>query len=942
VPVFEEDDEALVHYGILRRSGRYPYGSGGNDSYTDAIAFQKELKELRALGMSNAEIAKSFGDPNYKTTQLRSDITVSGIIIKQRQIQQANKLADSGMGPSAIAKEMFGSSSKESTVRGLLEERAGRKKDQLERLADALRTRVKESEGYIDVGKGVHHHFGVKKDKLDVALAMLKSEGYVVETVLGPQATTPHNTRYKVLAKPGETWSSIKNNLSKLQPAQIFKGDDDRPKIVQEPLQLNPARLDIKYKDQGGEDADGVIYVRPGVKDLDMGGSAYAQVRIQVGKNHYIKGMAVMKEGLPPGVDLQFHTNKKDTGNKLDALKPVSKSADPMERFGAIYSQVLYPPGHPKAGKVMSHMNKVNDQDDWDDWSKSLATQMLSKQRPDFVKRQLDVTYAQKKAQLDEIMALTNPVVKKELLKAYADDMDASSVHLKAASLPRQKTHVILPINSLKDDEVYAPRMNDGERVVLIRYPHGGKFEIPELRVNNRNREARKILDPAKTTAAIGINAKVAKRLSGADFDGDTVVLIPNRRGRIQSESPLQKLKDFEPHEEYRGSKGLDKDGKHIPLPGVKLMKNTQTEMGKISNLITDMTIAGASHDKIARAVRHSMVVIDAEKHGLDHNRSYRENAILALKKEYQPGRSHGAATIISRTSGEQTIPEVKRRPQAEGGGTNPRTGEPIFVPTGNVKPRPIKDDTGNVVGWEKVPKTMKVERGTRIPGTSVTDPVTGRKIPIRDAFDLVSGSERTPRALRGTPVERHYADYSNRVRNLANEARKADLSIKEPRVNKSAKEVYSKEVASLQSKLKVAQANSPKERQAQVIANSIIRMKRNAEPTMSKDTLKRVKTNAIREARDRVGAKPQRIDITPREWEAIQNHAVASHTLREILTKADIDKVREYAQPKDPKLLMDSKKTLALALLNNGNYTRAEVAEQLGVSVATLDRALR
>ena len=384
-------------------------------------------------------------------------------------------------------------------------------------------------------------------------------------------------------------------------------------------------------------------------------------------KGHYIKGMAVMKEGLPPGVDLQFHTSKSNTGNKLDALKKVSDSPDPIERFGAVFTQVHFPAGHPKAGKVMSHLNKVNDQDDWDDWSKSLATQMLSKQQPDFVKRQLDVTYAQKKAQLDEIMALTNPVVKKELLKSYADDMDASSVHLKAASLPRQKTHVILPINSLKDNEVYAPLMKDGERVVLIRYPHGGKFEIPELINNTRNREARKLLDPGKTTAAIGINAQVAKRLSGADFDGDTVVLIPNRRGRVQSESPLQRLKNFEPHEEYRGSAGTDKNGKHIPLPGVKLMKNTQTEMGKISNLITDMTIGGANHDEIARAVRHSMVVIDAEKHGLDHKRSYDENAILALKKRYQPGKGHGAATIISRTSGEQRVPDFKRRPQSRG-----------------------------------------------------------------------------------------------------------------------------------------------------------------------------------------------------------------------------------------------------------------------------------
>lgn len=917
MPVFDEEDY-LAHYGVKRRSGRYPWGSGGDD-VAAARSFQSALSSMRASGMSQVDIAKAF---DMTTTELRENISITGVVKKQADIAQAESLARSGMSKTAIGKEM---GINESSVRGLLAPQAARKQQQLESIANALKQRVNESSGYIDVGKGVEHHLGVSKDKLNVALAMLKAEGYVVETVQQPAATTAHDTRVRVLAKPGENWSSINTNRGLIEPVKIFSNDGGKTlNFVQNPLQLNPSRLDIKYADQGGADADGMIYVRPGVKDLSMGSASYAQVRIQVGKGHFIKGMAVMKDGLPPGVDVQFHTSKRDTGNKFDALKPVKDSPEPLERFGAIFRQIT----DPKSGKVTSHLNIVNDEADWDNWSKSLATQMLSKQKPDFVKRQLDVTYANRKAQLDEIMRLTNPVVKKELLKTYADNMDSASVHLKAAALPRQKTHVILAVNSLKDNEVYAPGYNNGERVVLIRYPHGGKFEIPELIVNNRNRAARAILPP-DSRAAIAINANVAKRLSGADFDGDPVVVIPNRRGRIQTEPALQGLKNFDPQEAYRGSSGLDSRGKPVMLPGVKHMRNTQTEMGKISNLITDMTIAGANHDELARAVRHSMVVIDAEKHGLDYTRSARENGITALRKKYQPGRNAGASTIISRTSADVRVPDFKRRPQSEGGGTNPRTGEPIYVPTGKTRPRRVVDPKTGAVTWERVPKIVKVERGSRKPGTGVTD-----------AFDLVSGSKDVPRAMRGTVVERHYAEYSNKIRNLANQARLEDLRTPDPRVNKSAQRTYASEVASLRAKLKVVQENSPRERQAQIAAGVIIRMKREQNPNMTAEELRREKQRAIRTTRKRMGAEPQRIDITRREWEAIQNNAVAAHTLREVLTKANMDQVRQYAQPRQDVKLPSYREAHARALLNAG-YTRAEVAEQLGVSVSTLDRAV-
>ncbi len=924
----DDHDDFLIHYGIKRRSGRYPWGSGGTE-LSESQDFQGELQKLRGLtgknAMTDTEIAKSFG---MTTNELRANITTSGLTIKQNKIDTVEKLSRAGMSNKAIERE---TGIPESSVRALLAPSARERSDSIVKTADMIKKRV-DDVGFVDVGKGVEHQLGITKGKLDTAIAMLTNDGYFSTSVQSPQVQTGHDTRVRVIAKPGEDWSSVNKNLHNIHQLVMTSRDGGKnfEVLAQEPLHFDPKRLQVIYGKEGAK-SDGVVYVRPGAKDLDMGGMSYAQVRVQVGNGHFIKGMAVSKEGLPPGVDLQFHTGKTDTGNKLDALKPVKVGGDPIERFGAVFRQLTHESG-PNQGKVKSALNIVNDDEDWNDWSRNIASQMLSKQKPDFVKRQLDVTYANKKAQLDEILSLTNPVVKKKLLESYADDMDSSSVHLKAAALPRQKTHVILPINTLKDHEVYAPGYNNGERVVLIRYPHGGKFEIPELTVNNNNPTGKKIIGPS-AKAAIGINHKVAQRLSGADFDGDTVVLIPNGRGRVTSEHALPGLKNFDPQVEYRGSK----DGGKTMLPGVKKMTNTQTEMGKISNLITDMTIAGATHPEIERAVKHSMVVIDAEKHGLNYQKSYVDNGIPALKKRYQADvKGGGASTIISRSGGKVKIPAVKLRPQAEGGPINPKTGELVYVPhTKNVRSvnakgevtytkvpstqgKPIKDSEGNVVGWVQEPKMMKVQRG------AVT----------KDAFDLVSGKT-------GTPVERSYAEYSNKVKALANQARKVAVNTPDPKVAPSAKRVYKPEVDSLKTKLRTAVSNSPRERQAQNAAQVIIKMKKEANPDMDKDDLKRVKTNALRTTRERLNAKPDKIVITPKEWQAIQNHAVAPSVLREILGKTDLDKVKQMATPKTIRALPPHNEARARALLASG-YTRAEVADELGVSVSTLDRGLK
>lgn len=61
------NNDILIHYGMPRRSGRYPWGSGENP-YQHSGDFLSRVNELKKQGLSEAEIAESIG---LTTTQLR-------------------------------------------------------------------------------------------------------------------------------------------------------------------------------------------------------------------------------------------------------------------------------------------------------------------------------------------------------------------------------------------------------------------------------------------------------------------------------------------------------------------------------------------------------------------------------------------------------------------------------------------------------------------------------------------------------------------------------------------------------------------------------------------------------------------------------------------------------------------------------------------------------
>ena len=912
--------DELLHYGMPRRSGRYPWGSG-KDPYQHSGDFLSRVEELTKKGMSEKDIADSMG---LTTSQLRIQKSLAKDERRTIEVDTAKGLREKGYSLNEIAKMM--GYKNDSSVRSLLNEQSESRMKEAMNTAKFLKKQVDEK-GMIDVGVGVERELGISKEKLKTALYILEMEGYNTFGGGVPQVNNPgKQTNIKVLCPPDTPFKTItdKNGNEKKVSSAIY--DYDKVHSITEytshdsgktfdtfkyPSSMDSKRLAIRYAEDGGIQKDGLVEIRRGVADLDLGGSHYAQVRIMVDGTHYIKGMAVYSDDLPPGVDVMFNTNKTKDKSKLEVLKPIKN--DPDNPFGSLIKaggQSYYTDKNGE--RKLSLINKRAEEGDWGDWADKLPAQFLSKQSKQLAQRQLQLAAADKKAEFDEIMSLTNPTVKKALLKSFSDDCDSAAVHLHAAALPRQKYQVILPVPTLRDNEIYAPNYNDGEKVALIRYPHGGIFEIPILTVNNKHKDSIKMIGP-NAKDAVCINSTVAERLSGADFDGDTVQVIPtNSKVKINTKPPLKALEGFDPKMEYP------------ERPGMKYMKtgkkdNTQNEMGKISNLITDMTLLGASDDELARAVRHSMVVIDAAKHKLDYKKSEADNNIKALKKKYQghidpeTGRySEGTGTIVSRAKGQQSV--LKRQ------------GSPIIDPETGKQSWKVADD----VTYEK--KMVNKRTGKEYTKTITKTQKSTKMMETDDAYTLVSDSRN--------PIELVYADYANQMKALANQARKEMVTTPDIPYNPEAKARYQKEAASLQAKVNVALKNAPRERQAQTMANAILQAKIKDNPDMTKKEKKKAGQQALDKMRMKVGAKKEPVKITEQEWEAIQAGAISPSKLKTIINNADLDTLRQMAMPRSTKQLSQSKIN-HIATLKASGYTNAQIAQKLGVSTSTVSKYL-
>lgn len=908
-------EDILMHYGVKRRSGRYPWGSG-EEPYQHSGDFLSRVESLQKEGLTEKQIADTVG---LTTTDLRMQVRVAKHQRRELEVARAKSLREDGLSLNEIAEKM--GYKNDSSVRSLLNENTAANKNRAKMTAEKLKAELDEK-GYLDVGVGVERELGCSAGTLKEALFILETEGYAHFGVGMPQVNNPgKQTTLDIIAKNPEgrevreLQSDVYRNFDLVKSVSDYHSDDGGLTYtkLERPSSMSSDRVYVRYDEEGGTLKDGVIEIRRGVADLDLGNSHYAQVRIMVDGTHYLKGMAMYSDDIPDGADIVFNTNKKSTVAKKDVFKKCE--ADPDNPFGASIKaggQNWYVDADGK--KKLSPINKLKEEGDWETMSRNLSSQFLSKQPNQLIKKQLNLTYADSLAEFDEICSLTNPTVKKKLLLDFAEECDSAAVHLKAAAMPRQTTQVILPMPKLSEKEVYAPNYKDGERVVLIRYPHGGTFEIPELTVNNKSKYARSILDPT-VRDAVGINPKVAEQLSGADFDGDQVVVIPvGSKVKIKTQKPLDGLIDFDPKTAYATTKKVV-DGKEVYInesgTPIKVMPKSMKgkEMGMVSNLITDMTLKGADIKEIERAVKHSMVVIDAEKHKLDYKKSERDQGIAELKKKYQgyvdaDGKEvGGASTLLSRREQDIRVSE--------------RQGSGLIDP-----------ETGKV--------TYKTS------GRTYIDKKTGKVVEATTKSSLLLETEDLHTLSSGTIPENLYADYGNAMKALANQARKEYKATGRIEISKAAKETYAAEVARLEAALDVAARNAPKERRATAIANSRIKAQIQDNPDIDKKELRKIGARELNNARASVGAsgKGTKIHIKPREWEAIQAGAISDNKLTQILRYADDDEVRQLATPKST-TTFSAAKINKIKQMQNSGYTLAEIASSVGCSTSTVSKYL-
>lgn len=986
----------LAHVGVGhldnppgRGSGRYGWGTGDNPGQHqyDIIS---EVKRYRAKGMKDSDIARALLGDKATTTDLRAEIAITRTNQRMEERTRALELLNRPDVNGNVSKvgRMMGKS--ESSVRKLLDEDIARNTEKYSNTADYIRSKV-DDKGVIDIGPGSEYSLGINRNTMNVAISMLEKEGYIKAYAQVPNPTKKDaKTTIAVLCPPGTEYAVNgpsdtkyinwkKNEINSLNDYTPNEGKQWQK--LYSPSSLDSSRIMINYKETGGADKDGVIEIRRGVKDLSLGNAQYAQVRIAVDGTHYLKGMAMYADpaDMPKGVDIIFNTNKKQGTPMIDSrthdlilngkmtkadydsdhgvLKPLkvnneTKKVDQDNAFGALIKaggQNYYEDkkgSFVKDGDVfrlatksdkgdrysLSPVNKLREEGDWDSWSKRLSMQFLSKQPVKLINQQINLSVAEKKSELADIMRLTNPVIKKKMLEDFANGCDSNANDLSVKGFKNQAFQVILPITKMKETEIYAPRYKDGDTVALIRYPHGGTFEIPILKVNNQNPSAKKIMPNAKD--AVGISPKTAGILSGADFDGDTVVVMPLASNRLAVKSTANsKIPEIEALKTF--------DTKTYKLPDSAppvTNKKKQTEMGKITNLITDMTAQEAPAREIARAVKHSMVVIDSEKHHLDMKRSFEENNIQELKVKYQNGG--GASTIFSRSNAKSYIPQRKEVTDVKKMTPEQKklyeAGKKVYVPTGNlkVKTKTITDpkkmtadelklyNSGRkVVRYldEKEPKTMKVRGGEM----------------YEDSFNLVYD--------KNDPKEAAYARYGNTLKDLANQARKEMRSIKPTPVSQSAKKTYAAEVEQLNRDLRIAESNKPRERQAQAIAGVRASEKIKANPDLDYEHKSRIRAQELEKARYELGAKKQKIEITDREWDAIQANAVSTNKLSRILNNTDQEAFKKRATPKDAAITLTSAKlALIKSMYDSGMYTQADIAERLGISASTVSKAMK
>lgn len=142
-------EEMLMHYGMPRRSGRYPWGSGDNP-YQHSGDFLSRVEEMKKSGFTFTDkdgktytgevaIAKSMG---LSTTQFRTQMSLAKDERRSADVSTAKALREKGYSLNEIAEKM--GFANDSSVRSLLNESSEARMNQAKTTAEFLKKQIAE------------------------------------------------------------------------------------------------------------------------------------------------------------------------------------------------------------------------------------------------------------------------------------------------------------------------------------------------------------------------------------------------------------------------------------------------------------------------------------------------------------------------------------------------------------------------------------------------------------------------------------------------------------------------------------------------------------------------------------------------------------------------------------------------------------------------------
>ena len=892
------DLSSFEHHGVKGMKW-YQHLFGEEQKKWRTLNKVKEYKESHP-GATYTEMAKAFG---ISTTELRQRITAENHHKAEFRLWLAQEMSnpDEHITKSQMD-EVFQSPA--GTAARILSNGRSKKDAKMNEIHDKLVERVKEVK-YLDIGEGTEIQLGLTRETLGGIVKTLEAEGYHTHTITRKNLTDDtKGIKMVVLTKDGDL-ESVKKHKYDIRTLDAWYDPEGKLRDIEPPKQLDWDRVKIKYGDEGGVARDGMMQVRPGAEGLDLGDSRYAQVRIAVGGTSYMKGVAIVDhlQTFPPGTDIIFNTNKPKGTPREKVLKDLKGEVMSDNPFGAVI----------KSQK--GYINFVQKEGDWNEWSAGLAAQMVSKQPDKFVKSQLDKTFDNIKRDFDSFKAIPNTAIQSYFLENYAKSLTTKANKLKTDGVEGERAQLLLSNPDLKPNEIYAPNYKNGETLYLIRYPHGGTFEIPVLTVNNNHQSSRKLLGNA--VDAVMVHPSAGQKLSGADYDGDTVYVLPANKNNPITSTTLppalrKKVAEFDP-EVYHRDVPENVNGGHLYRK-----KFTTDQMGIATNLISDMTTLKAPMGDIVDATLYSMVVIDSWKHNYDLKQAKQDFRINELKKKYQGAANAGSATVITRarskvkvyTHYDGTLERVKEKTRKVTGANGKTYNEKYYV----------------------------LEDGTEVPKKRT------KEVRLMD----ITADANTLKSQFKNSTEDRYAAYANSLKALQNEAIKANAALKMPKRDPQAAKRYAQEVESITEKLRKAMSKAPIERQIELLAEQ--RYRHYLRPEMDADDRKKLAARSRLTARKIVTGQTQgpkskrseRLHLTDLEWEAILHNAVSPTTIKSVLKYTDDDEVREKVIPRGYQTIPAAKVSRARAMLSQTSggkpkYTYAEVAEALGVSVDAL-----